>query len=152
MEKIRTIATNRRASRDFEISEKFEAGIVLEGSEVKSIRQGKVNIKDSFARVKDGEVFIFNMHISPYSHADMRFIDPERSRKLLMTKREIGYLYGKTQEKGLTLIPLKIYIKGRYVKLELGLAKGKKVYDRRDDIKTRDAIREMDRAMKKKLK
>ncbi|NIS75544.1 MAG: SsrA-binding protein SmpB [Deltaproteobacteria bacterium] len=152
MEKIRTIATNRRASRDFEISEKFEAGIVLEGSEVKSIRQGKVNIKDSFARVKDGEVFIFNMHISPYSHADMRFIDPERSRKLLMTKREIGYLYGKTREKGLTLIPLKIYIKGRYVKLELGLAKGKKVYDRRDDIKTRDAIREMDRAMKKKLK
>ena len=152
MEKIRNIATNRRASRDFEISEKFEAGIVLEGSEVKSIRQGKVNIKDSFARVKDGEVFIFNMHISPYSHADMRFIDPERSRKLLMTKREIGYLYGKTREKGLTLIPLKIYIKGRYVKLELGLAKGKKVYDRRDDIKTRDAIREMDRAMKKKLK
>lgn len=152
MEKIRTIATNRRASRDFEISEKFEAGIVLEGSEVKSIRQGKVNIKDSFARVKDGEVFIFNMHISPYSHADMRFIDPERSRKLLLTKREIGYLYGKTREKGLTLIPLKIYIKGRYVKLELGLAKGKKVYDRRDDIKTRDAIREMDRAMKKKLK
>lgn len=152
MDKIRTIVTNRRAGRDFEIFEKFEAGIALEGSEVKSIRQGKVNIKDSFARVRDGEVFVFNMHISPYSHADMRFIDPERSRKLLMKKREISYLYGKTQEKGLTLIPLKVYIKGRYVKLELGLARGKKIYDRREDIKTREARREMDRAMKKKLK
>jgi SsrA-binding protein len=152
MDKIRTIVTNRRAGRDFEIFEKFEAGIALEGSEVKSIRQGKVNIKDSFARVRDGEVFVFNMHISPYSHADMRFIDPERSRKLLMKKREISYLYGKTQEKGLTLIPLKVYIKGRYVKLELGLARGKKIYDRREDIKTREARREMDRAMKKKLR
>ncbi|NIO16370.1 MAG: SsrA-binding protein SmpB [Deltaproteobacteria bacterium] len=152
MEKIRTIATNRRASRDYEISERFEAGIALEGSEVKSIRQGMVNIKDSFARVRDGEVFVFNMHISPYSHADRRFIDPERTRKLLMRKREISYLFGKTREKGLTLIPLKVYIRGRYVKLELGLARGKKVYDKRDDVKTREARREIDRAIKKKLK
>lgn len=152
MGKVRTIATNRRASREFEIFEKFEAGIALEGSEVKSIRQGMVNIKDSFARVKDGEVYVFNMHISPYSHADKRFVDPERTRKLLMRKREISYLFGKTREKGLTLIPLKVYIKGRYVKLEVGLAKGKKVYDKRDDIKTRDARREMDRAVKKRLK
>ncbi len=152
MERIRTIAVNRRARRDFEILETFEAGIVLEGSEVKSIRLGKVNIKDSFARVKDGEVFVHNMHITPYTHADRRFVDPDRTRKLLLKKKEINYLLGKTREKGLTLIPLKVYIKGRYVKLELGLAKGKRKFDRRDDIKEREARREMDRALKKKLR
>lgn len=152
MGKERIIAVNRRARRDFEILEQFEAGISLQGFEVKSIRQGKVNIKDSFARVKSGEVFLYNMHISPYSHADSRLIDPERERKLLLRKKEIDFLTGKTREKGLTLIPLKIYIKGRYVKIEVGLARGKSKFDRRDDIKTKEARREMDRAMKKKLR
>ncbi len=149
MGEIRTIGVNRRARRDYEILETFEAGIVLEGCEVKSIRLGRVDLKDSFAQVKGGEVFLYNMHISPYTHADRRFIDPERDRKLLLRRQEIRYLIGKTREKGLTLIPLKIYIRGRYVKVELGLSKGKSRYDRRDDIKSREARREIERAMKK---
>jgi len=152
MEKIRTIGVNRRARRDYEVLETFEAGISLEGCEVKSIRLGRVDLKDSFARVKGEEVFLYNMHISPYTHSDRRFIDPERDRKLLLNRREIRYLIGKTREKGLTLIPLKIYIKGRYVKVELGLSQGKSRYDKRDDIKSREARREIDRAMKKRRK
>ncbi len=152
MERIKTVTVNRRARRDYEVVEKFEAGIVLRGSEVKSIRLGKVDLKDSFARVKEGELFLYNLHIPPYTHADARYIDPERERKLLMTKKEINYLVGKTREKGLTLIPLKVYIKGRYVKVELGLSRGKSRYDRREDYKAREAKRDIERAMKKRLK
>jgi SsrA-binding protein len=145
------IATNRKAYHDYFIEEKFEAGIVLQGTEVKSLRDGRVNLQDSYASVREGEVFLHHCHISPYSHGNIMNHDPMRVRKLLLHKKEIDKVMGKTQLKGLTLIPLRIYFSKRgHAKVELGLAKGKKLHDRRDTIKAREAGREVERAIKER--
>ncbi|MGH7230213.1 MAG: SsrA-binding protein SmpB [Nitrospiraceae bacterium] len=147
----KVVATNRKAFFDYAIEEKFEAGIVLKGTEVKSIRDGKVNLKDSYASVDHGEVMLHNCHISPYSHGNLMNHDPVRPRKLLLHRKEINKLLGKTQQKGLTLIPLRIYFSPRgQAKVEIALAKGKKQYDRREATKEREAGREVERAMKDK--
>ncbi|MDH5639737.1 MAG: SsrA-binding protein SmpB [Nitrospira sp.] len=149
--KEKPAATNRRAYHDYFIEEKFEAGIVLTGTEVKSLRDGRANLQDSYASVKDGEVFLYHCHISPYSHGNLMNHDPLRVRKLLLHKKEINKLLGKTQQKGLTLVPLRIYFSERgKAKVELGLAKGKKQYDRRESIKAREAGREVERAIKER--
>ena len=124
---------------DYFILEEYEAGIVLKGTEVKSVRQGKVSIKESYCQINNAEVFIFGMHISPYEQGNIYNVDPLRTRKLLLNKREILKLIGKTKEKGLTLVPLKVYLKYGLVKLEIGLAKGKKIYDKRETIAKKDA-------------
>jgi SsrA-binding protein len=145
------VATNRKAFHDYFIEERFEAGIMLQGTEVKSLREGRVNLQDSYASVRGSEVFLHQCHISPYSHGNMMNHDPTRVRKLLLHKSEIHKLLGKTQQKGLTLIPLRIYFSKRgYAKVELGLAKGKKLYDRRETIKAREAGREVQRAIKER--
>ena len=147
----KVVATNRKAYHDYFIEEKFEAGIVLKGTEVKSLRDRRVNLQDSYAGVKDGEVFLHHCHISPYSHGNIMNHDPIRVRKLLLHKKEINKLLGKTQQKGLTLVPLRIYFSERgKAKVELGLAKGKKLHDRRDTIKAREAGREVERAIKER--
>ncbi|MEK6586801.1 MAG: SsrA-binding protein SmpB [Nitrospira sp.] len=147
----KVVATNRKAYHDYFIEEKFEAGIVLKGTEVKSLRDKRVNLQDSYADVKEGEVFLHHCHISPYSHGNMMNHDPIRTRKLLLHRKEINKLLGKTQQKGLTLIPLRIYFSERgQVKVELGLAKGKKQHDRRESIKAREAGREVERAIKER--
>ncbi|MFU0801358.1 MAG: SsrA-binding protein SmpB [Xylanivirga thermophila] len=142
---IKIIAQNKKARHDYFIDDTYEAGIVLTGTEVKSIRLGKVNLKDSYAEIRDGEVFVQNMHISPYDKGNIFNTDPLRSRKLLLNRREINKLLGYLQEKGYTLIPLKIYLKNGLVKLELAAARGKKLYDKRADIAKRDAQREIER-------
>ncbi len=136
------IATNRKATHDYFILERYEAGIVLTGTEIKAIRQGKVNIKESFARIIKGEVYLLNMHIGHYSHGNIYNHEPLRDRKLLFHKKEIAKLIGKLSQKGLTLVPLSLYFKKNFVKVELALAKGKKLYDRREDIKKRDLQRQ----------
>jgi len=147
--KSRDLVTNRKARHDYHILETFEAGISLAGTEVKSLREGKGNLKDSFALINKGEMFLHNMHISPYEKGNIFNKDPLRTRKLLMHKREINRLYGLVKEKGLTLIPLKLYLNQRgLVKVELGLAKGKALYDKREDIKRRDANRDIERAFR----
>lgn len=147
----KVVATNRKAYHDYFIEEKFEAGIVLKGTEVKSLRERRVNLQDSYAGVKEGEVFLHHCHISPYSHGNVMNHDPIRTRKLLLHRKEINKLLGKTQQKGLTLIPLRIYFSARgRAKVELGLAKGKKQHDRRASIKAREAGREVERAMKER--
>jgi len=149
--KEKAVATNRKAYHEYFIEEKFEAGIMLQGTEVKSLREGRVNLQDSYASVRDGEVFLHHCHISPYSHGNVMNHDPIRVRKLLLHKKEINKLLGKTQQKGLTLIPLRIYFSKRgHAKVELGLAKGKKLYDRRASIKSREASREVERAIKER--
>ena len=151
VEQHKVVATNRKAYHDYFIEEKFEAGIVLTGTEVKSLRDGRANLQDSYASVKDGEAFLHHCHISPYSHGNLMNHDPLRVRKLLLHKKEINKLLGKTQQKGLTLVPLRIYFSERgKVKVELGLAKGKKQYDRRESIKAREAGREVERAIKER--
>ena len=145
---IRVIARNKKARHDYHIEETYEAGIILKGTEIKSIREGKVNLKDSFALVEDGEVFLYNMHISPYSHGNRENHDPERKRKLLLNKSEIRKLIGRAAMKGYTLVPLSIYIKRNLAKSELALARGKKVWDKREDIAKRTAEREIERAFK----
>lgn len=143
------IATNRKAFYDYAIQEKLEAGIVLQGTEVKSLREGRVNLKESYATVDRGEVFLHQCHISPYSHGNIMNHDPVRRRKLLLHRKEINKLMGKTKQKGLTLVPLRMYFSARgQAKVELGLAKGKKLYDRREAIKGREEGREVERAMK----
>ena len=143
-----TIATNRRARHDYEILETVEAGLVLRGTEVKSLRAGQVNFKDSYATVKQSEMWLLGCHIPPYSHGTDANHDPERDRKLLLHRRQIDQLLGKTKAKGLTLIPLKIYITERgKAKLELGLGKGKQLYDRRREIAARDSRREVEREL-----
>lgn len=142
------IATNKRAFRDFQILETFEAGIVLLGSEVKSCRQHQVNLKDSYGKIKDGEVYLVDAHISPYFYSNQFNHDPLRERKLLFHKREIKRFYGKLKERGQTLIPLKMYFKNGKVKVEMALAKGKKVYDRREEIKKKDIEKEMKKVTK----
>ncbi len=146
----KTVATNRRARHEFAILESFECGLVLHGYEVKSIREGRVNISDAYGIVKDGEAFVENMHVTPYSHGDLRVIDPLRTRKLLLRRKQIEYLLGKTKERGLALVPLKLYFKGPRVKLEIGLARGKKLYDKRHDIAERESRRDIERAVRGK--
>lgn len=145
----KVVATNRKAYHDYHIEEKLEAGIVLKGTEVKSLREGRVNLQDSYASVDRGEMMLHHCHITPYSHGNIMNPDPLRARKLLLHRKEINKLLGQTQQKGLTLIPLRIYFSpaGR-AKIELALAKGKKQYDRREAIKEREAGREVERAMK----
>ena len=149
---VRVVARNKKAKHDYHIEETFEAGIKLKGTEIKSIRQGKVNLKDSFAMVEDGEVFLHNMHISPYKQGNRYNHDPERVRKLLLHKSEIRSLIGKTQREGYTLIPLSIYIKDHLAKVELSLAKGKNVRDKRREIAKKTAQREMEKAFKDRMK
>ncbi|MGE5752575.1 MAG: SsrA-binding protein SmpB [Deltaproteobacteria bacterium] len=146
------VSTNRRARHEYHILESFECGLVLHGYEVKSIREGRVNIQDAYGAVRGNEAFIENMHVTPYSHGDLRVIDPLRTRKLLLKRKEIDYLLGKTRERGLTLIPLKLYFKGPHVKLEVGVARGKKLYDKREDMAERDARRDIERAVRGKRK
>jgi len=143
------VATNRKAFHDYAIEEKLEAGIVLRGTEVKSLREGKVNLRDSYASVDHEEVILHNCHITPYSHGNIMNHDPLRPRKLLLHRKEISKLLGKTQQKGLTIVPLRIYFSPQgKAKIEIALAKGKKQYDRREAVKNRDAGREVERAMK----
>ncbi|MBQ1211955.1 MAG: SsrA-binding protein SmpB [Clostridia bacterium] len=145
---VKIIAENRAARHEYFVLETYEAGIELFGTEVKSIRQGKVNLKESFARVDEGEMFVYGMHVSPYEQGNIFNRDPLRPKKLLMHKKEIMKLLGQVSRDGLTLIPLSLYLSGSRVKLALGLCKGKKLYDKRDDAAKRDANRAMDRAMK----
>jgi len=142
------IAENRKARYDYHIDEKFEAGMVLKGTEVKSLRQGRANLKDSYARIKNGEVFVHQMHISPYPFAYYDNHDPLRPRKLLLHKREIKRLNVKVNEKGLTLIPLKMYFKNGKAKISIALARGKRKYDKRESIRRREESREMERTRK----
>lgn len=142
------IAKNPVAKHNYNIENTIEAGIVLTGTEIKSIRNGKVNLKDSYAAIKKGEVFIYSMHISPYEHGNIFNKDPLRDRKLLLNKREINKLVGLIQAKGYTLIPISLYLKGNKVKLELGIGKGKKLYDKRADMAKKEAQMKIQRAMK----
>jgi len=142
----RPVATNRRARHEYEILETLEAGLVLRGTEVKSLRAGLVNFKDSYATVRNGEVWFLGCHISPYSHGTDANHDPERDRKLLLHEREIKRLSGKIAERGLTLVPLKLYFKKGRAKLEIGLARGKKLHDKRSALREREVRREMDKA------
>ena len=145
---VKIVAKNAKAFHDYFIEDRYETGIELAGTEVKSIRQGNVNLKDSFCIIKDGEISVLGMHISPYEKGNIFNKAPRRNRKLLMHKREIMRLFGKIKQDGYSLIPLSIYFKGPYVKLEIGLARGKKLYDKRDSAAKKDAKREIDRAMK----
>jgi len=145
-EEERVVASNRRARHEFEILETFEAGLVLRGTEVKSLRTGQVNFKDSYATVKSNELWLLGCHISPYSHGTDANHDPERDRKLLLHAREIRRLLGKVAERGLTIVPLKLYFKNGRAKLEIGLARGKKLHDKRATLRERESRREMDRA------
>ena len=147
---VKIIAQNKTARINYHIDDTFETGIVLMGTEVKSLREGKANLKDCYALVKDGEVFVHDMHISPYSHGNRMNHDPLRIRKLLLHKNEIKRLYGKSREKGLALIPLKLYFNKGKVKLEIGIGKGKRLYDKRESLKTKMDKRDMDRGMRGK--
>jgi len=147
-----TITVNRAARHEYFILETYEAGIELYGTEIKSIRNGSVNLKESWADIQNGEVFINGMHISPYEKGNIFNKDPFRVRKLLLHKKEINKLAGKIKQEGLTLIPLSLYFKKQYVKVELGLCKGKKLYDKRNAIAKRDAKRDIDRAMKERTR
>ncbi|MBE6033019.1 MAG: SsrA-binding protein SmpB [Clostridiales bacterium] len=146
MRQVKQIANNKKARHDFFIEDTYETGIVLTGTEIKSIRQGKVNLKESFAKVENGEVLVYGMHISPYEQGNRYNVDPLRPRKLLLHKREIRKLIGLTTQKGFTLVPLRLYLNERgRAKMELAVARGKKLYDKRDDIAKRDAQRRMQR-------
>ncbi len=142
------VASNKKAWHDYFVEQKYEAGIELTGTEVKSIRQGQINLKDSYCTFKDGELFVRGMHISPYEKGNIFNKDPLRVRRLLMHKKEILNLFGKTKQNGYALIPLTVYFKNSRVKIELGLCKGKKMHDKREAIAAKDAIREMDHAVK----
>ena len=142
------IAKNPTARHNYTINESFEAGIVLTGTEIKSIRNGKVNIKDTYVMIKDGEAYIYGMHISPYEHGNIFNKDPLRDRKLLLHKKEIYRLFGMIKQKGVSLIPLSLYFNGSNVKVEVGIGKGKKLYDKRETIAKRDADIKMKRALK----
>ena len=150
MEGSKTVATNRKARFNYEIIETYEVGIELKGTEVKSIRAGKVNLKDSYAGIKNGEVYVYSMHISPYEHGNIFNKDPLRIRKLLLHRYEINKIEAKLKEKGLTLVPLKVYFKDSLVKVEIGMARGKKLYDKRQDIAKKDQRREAEREFKVK--
>ncbi|KAM3094057.1 SsrA-binding protein SmpB [Phormidesmis sp. 146-35] len=148
-ESVKVVSDNRQARFQYEILETYEAGIELVGTEVKSIREGKVNLRDGFALVRDGEVLLLNVHVSPHQTASQFFNhDPRRTRKLLLHRKEIRKLVGQVEQQGLTLVPLKMYFKRGWVKIVLGLAKGKKLHDKRESVKRRDDQRDMQRAMK----
>ena len=149
MEKI--IAKNPVAYHNYAINDKLEAGIVLSGTEIKSIRLGKVNLKDSYVNIRNGEAYIYGMHISPYEHGNIFNKDPLRTRKLLLTKREINKLIGYINQKGMSLVPIQLYFKNNFVKLELGIGKGKKLYDKREDMAKKDAERKIQRVLKSNL-
>lgn len=149
--RVKIISENRKARHDFSILETFEAGIALTGTEVKSLRAGRANMKDSYAQLtKQAEVFVYNLHISPYDHGNIFNHEPLRPRRLLLHRSEINKLIGKVREKGYALVPLKLYFKRGLVKMELALAVGKKLYDKRQDMAKRDAKREMERALKER--
>ncbi len=149
---IKVVANNRKARHDYHIEDTLETGIVLTGSEIKSIRGGQVNLRDSYATVRNGELWLLNAHISPYKQATHQNHEPKRERKLLAHRREINRLTGKLQEKGLTLIPLRIYLKDSRAKVELGLGRGKKLYDKRQTLRERDDRRRMERALGQRKK
>jgi SsrA-binding protein len=147
-DEVRPLASNKRARHEYHILETFEAGIELAGTEVKSVREGRVQLKDSYVEFKDGQAFLVGAHISPYSHGNRENKEPERVRRLLLRKREVERLFGRTQLKGLTVVPLSVYLKGNWIKVEIGLAQGKKLYDKRETEKTRELDREMEAAVK----
>ncbi|MFH0702302.1 MAG: SsrA-binding protein SmpB [bacterium] len=148
MSKNKVITTNKKAFHEFHIFETYQAGIVLTGTEVKSIRAGRINLKDGFAKIENGEIWLYNTHISPYDMGNRYNHEPERKRKLLLTKQEIRKLIGKIKESGYTLIPLKLYFSNGWAKIELGLAKGKKLYDKREAIAKKTVKRDLERALK----
>ena len=148
--KIKTVAQNRKAFHEYFVEERFEAGISLAGTEVKSCRAGQVNMKDSFCTVKNGEMLVHGLHVSPYAQGNIFNRDPDRDKRLLLHKREIRYLYDKIRMDGLTVVPISMYLKDSRVKLEIGLARGKKLYDKRESAARRDAGREMERVRKEK--
>ena len=147
-ESIKLVANNKKAYFDYFIEDKYEAGVALHGTEVKSIRMGKCSIKESYIKIEDGEVFIYGMHVSPYEKGNIFNKDPMRIKKLLMHKYEINKLTGKLQQKGLTLVPLQVYLKGGLVKVEVGLARGKKLYDKRESLAKKDMKREAEKEFK----
>lgn len=149
---MKILAQNKKALHDYDIIEKFEAGIELKGTEVKSCKSGKVNLRDSFVKAKDGEAFLLNAHISEYEKGNISNHEPTRTRKLLLHKKEINKLIGKSQEKGFTIVPLKIYLKKNLVKVEIALAKGKQAYDKRNAIKEKDLKKEISRDFKNRFK
>ena len=146
MEKL--IAKNPTAYHNYSIESTLEAGIVLSGTEIKSIRNGKINLKDTYVNIKDSEIFVYGMHISPYEFGNINNKDPLRTRKLLLNRREIDRLYGMIKQKGISLVPTKMYFKGNLVKLEIGIGKGKKLYDKREDMAKKDAQMKIQRALK----
>ncbi|WP_306533460.1 SsrA-binding protein SmpB [Geobacter sp.] len=146
------ICNNKKAFHDYFIEERFEAGMVLKGTEVKSLRMGKANLNDSFALVRDGEIFLHNLHITPYAFGNRENHDPDRLRKLLLHKSEIEKLFGKIREKGYSVVPLRLYFKNGLAKVELGLAKGKKLYDKREDLKKKDQSKDMALALRERSK
>ena len=150
---MKAVAQNKKALRDYEILERLEAGLELKGSEVKSIRAGNINLKDSFARIENGEVLLYNVHISPYSQASYLNVEPARPRRLLLHRNQIRKITGRLTQRGLTLIPLRVYFNDRgFAKVELALCKGKKLYDKREDIKRRETELEMRRVLKSRRK
>ena len=146
----KTVAQNKKAYHDYFVEETYEAGLELYGTEIKSIREGRVNLKDSWCHIKEGEIFANSMHISPYEKGNIFNRDPLRPKRLLLHKREIHYLAGKVQRDGYAIVPISVYLKNSRVKMEIGLCKGKKLYDKRDDAAVRDAKRQIDRAMKER--
>ncbi|MBQ3053169.1 MAG: SsrA-binding protein SmpB [Clostridia bacterium] len=152
MDNTKTIATNKKAYHEYFVLESFEAGISLSGTEVKSIRAGGINLKDAWISIDDGEMIVKQMHISPYDHGNIFNRQPDRNRKLLMHKREIMRLFGTVKQQGLALVPLSVYFKGSLVKVQVGLCKGKKLYDKRETAAKRDANRAIDRALKEQNK
>ena len=146
------VAQNKKAYHDYFIEETYEAGIVLQGTEIKSIRNSRLNLKDAHARIQNGEVYLYNMHISPYEQGNRFNHDPLRVRKLLLHKREINKLIGITKEQGYTLVPLKVYLKNGFAKVLIGLGKGKKQYDKREDLKKKEAKRDIERAFRDRQK
>lgn len=150
MSQIKEISSNRKAWHEYHIFDTFQAGIVLTGTEIKSVRAGKVNLKDGFVKIENGEVWLYHSHISPYDMGNRYNHEPERKRKLLLNKQEINKLIGKTKETGYTIIPTKMFLLNGWAKVEIALAKGKKLYDKRDDMAKKSAKREIERAMKQK--
>jgi SsrA-binding protein len=152
MSSSKIIIVNRKAYHDYTIEENFEAGLVLKGTEIKSVREGKVNIRDSYARPEAGEMWLYNSHIAGYKAGSIYNHEPDRRRKLLLHRKEINYLAGQVVRKGLTIVPLKVYIKGGVAKVELGVARGKKLYDKKESIARRESDRELERSFKHKVK
>jgi SsrA-binding protein len=148
----KVVAQNKKAYHDYFIEETYEAGIVLQGTEIKSIRAARLNLKDAYARIHNGEMFLYNLHVSPYEQGNRYNHDPLRTRKLLLHKKQISTLIGETKEAGYALVPLKVYLKNGFAKVLIGLAKGKKKYDKREDLKQKEAKREIERAFRDRQK